>query len=140
MNYKRSLVLCSTILMSPFSVERSWHHDMDLGMLWYSHCVESKMRLSKDKTTLAVNDSLTLAGIPPETFTYRLGNRSALDWIIDQYQVYTDPRTHITSDPNAWGEEHNNPEYIIQLVAKIITVSLETMKIVNTLPAHFAEN
>jgi predicted helicase len=97
------------------------------------------MKLSKDKITLTVNDSLTLAGIPPETFNYRLGNRCALDWIIDQYQLYTDPRTRITSDPNAWGEEHGNPEYIVQLVAKVITVSLETMKIVNALPAEFSE-
>ena len=100
--------------------------------------VESKMKLSKDKSALIVNPSLTLGGIPPETFDYRLGNRSALDWIIDQYQVYTDPRTQITSDPNAWGEEHNNPEYILQLVAKIITVSLETQKIIAALPAKFA--
>jgi predicted helicase len=49
-----------------------------------SYRVEAKMRLSKDKTSLAVNLSLTLAGIPPETFQYRLGNRSALDWVIDQ--------------------------------------------------------
>ena len=93
----------------------------------------------KDKTAITVNDSLTLAGIPPETFNYRFGNRSALDWIIDQYQVYTDPRTQITSDPNAWGEEHDNPEYIIQLIAKIITVSLETQEIINALPEKYSE-
>ena len=100
--------------------------------------VESKMKLSKDKTSLLINDSLTLAGIPAETFLYKLGNRSALDWIIDQYQIYTDPRTQITSDPNAWGEEHQNPEYIIQLIAKIITVSLQTQKIINALPEKFS--
>ena len=44
-----------------------------------------KMRLSKDKTCIRYNDFLTLAGIPPETFDYRLGNRSALDWVINQY-------------------------------------------------------
>ena len=43
------------------------------------------MKLSKDKSSLVVNRSLTLGGIPPETFEYRLGNRSALDWVIDQY-------------------------------------------------------
>jgi predicted helicase len=102
--------------------------------------VDSKMKLSKDKSTLTVNDSLTLAGIPPETFSYKLGNRSALDWIIDQYQLYTDPRTHITSDPNAWGDEHNNPEYIPQLLAKIITVSLETQKLIAALPPDFTES
>jgi predicted helicase len=45
------------------------------------------MRLCKDKTTLTVNESLALGQIPPEVFEYRLGNRSALDWVIDQYQV-----------------------------------------------------
>jgi predicted helicase len=100
--------------------------------------VASKMKLSKDKSQLVVNPSLTLAGIPPETFAYKLGNRSALDWIIDQYQLYTDPRTHITSDPNAWADEHDDPEYIVNLIARIITVSLETTKIVHSLPKDFA--
>ena len=44
------------------------------------------MRLSKDKTTLTYNQFLTLSGIPPETYEYRLGNRSALEWVIDQYR------------------------------------------------------
>jgi predicted helicase len=65
-----------------------------------SYRVEDKMRLSKDKTSLTVNPSLTLAGIPPETFQYRLGNRSALEWVIDQYQVSEDKRSGIKSDPN----------------------------------------
>src|SRR5207248_1724633 len=52
--------------------------------------IEDKMRLSKDRTRLTVNPSLTLARIPPEAFEYRLGNRSALEWVIDQYQVSTD--------------------------------------------------
>ena len=49
-----------------------------------------KMKLSRDKTKLKVNDYLTLAGIPAEVFDYKLGNRSALEWIIDQYRVITD--------------------------------------------------
>ena len=88
----------------------------------------------------SISHFAALSGIPEAAFNYRLGNRSALDWIIDQYQVYTDPRTHITSDPNAWGEEHDDPEYIVKLVARIITVSLETMKIVDALPKEFTES
>jgi predicted helicase len=90
-----------------------------------------KMRLSKDKTQIVYNDFLTLSGIPPETFEYRLGNRSALDWIIDQYQVKTDKRSGIVNDPN----RPENPQYIVRLIGQIITVSLETMKIIKTLPA-----
>lgn len=94
------------------------------------YCV-TKMRLSKDKMQIVYNDFLTLSGIPPETFEYRLGNRSALDWIIDQYQVSTDKRSGITNDPN----RADDPQYILRLVGQVITVSLETVKLVNSLPA-----
>jgi predicted helicase len=47
----------------------------------------NKMKLNKEKTTLTYNQFLTLSGIPKETYEYRLGNRSALEWVIDQYQV-----------------------------------------------------
>jgi predicted helicase len=98
-----------------------------------SYRVEDKMRLSKDKTSLAVNPSLTLAGIPPETFQYRLGNRSALDWVIDQYQVSEDKRSGIRSDPN----REDDPEYIVRLVGQVVRVSVETVRIVNGLPERY---
>jgi predicted helicase len=66
----------------------------------------TKMKLSKDKTTLIVNDSLTLAGIPPEVFAYRLGNRSALDWVIDQYRVSEDARASRCVHDVSTGEPH----------------------------------
>lgn len=90
----------------------------------------TRMRLSKDRTSLVYNEFLTLSGIPPEVFDYRLGNRSALEWIIDQYQVSTDKRSGILDDPN----RVDNPEYIVRLVEQVVTVSLETMKIVKELP------
>jgi predicted helicase len=89
-----------------------------------------KMRLSKDKQTLVYNDFLTLAGIPKESYDYRLGNRSALEWVVDQYQISTDKRSGITNDPN----RDDDPEYILRLIGQVITVSLETVKIVKSLP------
>jgi len=89
-----------------------------------------KMKLSKDKMQLVYNDFLTLGGIPPEVFDYRLGNRSALEWIVDQYQVSTDKRSGIINDPN----RADDPEYIVRLIGQVITVSLETVKIVKGLP------
>ena len=89
-----------------------------------------KMRLSKDKTQIIYNDFLTLSGIPAEVFEYRLGNRSALEWVIDQYQVSTDKRSGITNDPN----RADDPQYIVRLIGQVITVSLETMKIIRALP------
>jgi len=88
------------------------------------------MRLSKDRRSLKVNDTLTLAGIPPQALEYRLGNRSALEWVIDQYQVTEDQRSGIRSDPN----RADDPEYIVRLVGQVIRVSLETAWIVKSLP------
>jgi predicted helicase len=88
-----------------------------------------KMRYNKDKTQIVYNDFLTLAGIPPETHEYRLGNRSALDWIVDQYQVSTDKRSGITNDPN----REDDKQYIVRLIKRIVTVSLETTKLVKAL-------
>ena len=90
-----------------------------------------KMKLSKDKTSLVYNTFLTITGIPIKTFDYRLGTRSALEWVIDQYRVKTDKRTEIVNDPN----RIDDPQYIVKLIGKVITVSLETVDIVNELPA-----
>lgn len=89
-----------------------------------------RMKLSKDKTELVYNDWLTLAGIPAAAHAYRLGNRSALDWVIDQYRVERDKSDEIISDPNRADDE----EYILRLVGQVVTVSVETMKLVASLP------
>ena len=88
-----------------------------------------KMRLSKDKTQLKYNDFLTLDGIPPEAYDYRLGNRSALEWIVDQYRVKTDKRSGIVNDPN----RADQPRYIVDLIGRVIHVSLRTVEIVGRL-------
>jgi predicted helicase len=88
-----------------------------------------KMKLTPDRTAVVVNESLTLSGIPEECFQYRLGNRSALEWVIDQYQVTIDKRSGIESDPNRLDDE----EYIVRLVGKVVTASVETVKLVDEL-------
>ena len=92
-----------------------------------------KMKLTPDKRAILYNEFLTLEGIPPEVFDYKLGNRSALDWVIDQYQVSTDKQSGIESDPNRPDAE----QYIVRLIGQVITVSLETLKLVKSLPADF---
>ena len=102
-------------VVKPHKLREEWRLVDDAGRKRpKSYRVDPKMKLSKDKTTLIVNDTLTLHDIPPDVFRYRLGNRSALEWVIDQYQVYTDPKTGQVSDANAWGEEHDDPEYIVR--------------------------
>ncbi len=92
-----------------------------------------KMRLAKDKKSLTVNEWITLEGIPERCFEYRLGNRSALDWVIDQYQVSEDKKSGIRSDPN----REDDPEYIVRLVKQVIRVSMETLDIIDSLPESY---
>ncbi|MGX6450932.1 type ISP restriction/modification enzyme [Brevibacterium paucivorans] len=87
-----------------------------------------------DKSQIVVNDNITLTGIPDEAHEYVLGSRSALEWILDRYQVKTDKASGIVNDPNDWGLEHGNPRYIVELIKKVTHVSVETVKIVKSLP------
>jgi predicted helicase len=90
-----------------------------------------KMTLSKDKTQLKYNGFLTLSGIPAEVYEYRLGNRNALEWVVDQYRVSTDTRSGIVNDPN----REDDPEYIVRLIGQVVTVSVETVRLVKELAA-----
>ena len=93
-------------------------------------------KLVADRSTIIYNDRITLSGIPQEAYRYMLGSRSAIEWIIDRYQVKPDNKdSGLTNDPNDWARETDDPRYIIDLIARIVTVSLETMKIVDSLPA-----
>lgn len=89
-----------------------------------------KMRFSKDKSTLVVNESITLCGFTPQMFEYKLGNRSALDWVVECYRVKTDKRSGLVSDPNRQDE----PRFILDLIGKVATVSLETQRLIGELP------
>ena len=98
-----------------------------------------KMRYAKsgrgaDKSTVIYNGGITVSGIPDEAHEYMLGSRSAIDWIIERYQVKTDKASGIVNDPNDWAEEQGNPRYVLDLLARIVTVSVETVKIVKSLP------
>ncbi|MGV9860927.1 DEAD/DEAH box helicase [Gordonia sp. NPDC003425] len=86
-----------------------------------------------DVTKLIYNPKVTITGIPEEAERYMLGSRSALAWIIDRYQVKTDKASGIVNDPNDWCDEHDDPRYIVDLIAKVTTVAVETMKIVDGL-------
>jgi len=75
---------------------------------------------------------LTISGIPEKAFDYRLGTRSALEWVVDQYRVKIDKRSGIVNDPNRISDD---PQYIVKLIGQVITVSLETVDIVENLPS-----
>lgn len=88
-----------------------------------------------DKTTIHYNARITLTGIPLEAYDYVVNGKPALEWIMERYQITVDKDSGIRNDPNDWAREHNQPRYILDLLKRIVRVSLETMKIVNALPA-----
>ena len=71
-----------------------------------------------DRTAIVYNAESRLTGIPEEAYRYLLGSRSALEWIIDRYQVKTDKASGIVNDPNDWCDEHDDPRYIIDLIKR----------------------
>lgn len=87
-----------------------------------------------DKTTVRVTDTITVTGIPEEAQEYKLGSRSAIEWVLERYQVTTHKASLIKNDPNDWGREHGQPHYILDLLKRVITVSVETVAIVKALP------
>lgn len=88
----------------------------------------------KDRTLIKYNGHLTLKGIPEEANEYQVNGRSALEWVIDRYQVKTNKESLITNDPNDYCRAVNDPRYIVDLIKRLVTVSLETQKLVGTLP------
>lgn len=100
------------------------------------HYLVEQMRFAKkgreeDRTTVIFNSRLTLEGIPPETFQYVVNGKSALEWVMDRYQVKVDKDSRIQNDPNDWSTD---PKYVVNLVKRIVRVSVESVKITRALP------
>jgi len=98
--------------------------------------VEQKMKFPKthgqtDRSSLIYNRHITLRGIPSDAYRYQLGSRSAIEWIIDRYYIRTDKPSGIINDPNTYSPD---PRYIVNLIKRVVTVSIETMKTVDALP------
>ena len=92
--------------------------------------VEKMRFLSKgDKSAIQYNESIRLSNIPLDAYEYVVNGRSAIEWIMDRYQIRVDKASGIVNDPNDWAAEHNKPRYILDLLLSIVTVSLETNRI-----------
>jgi predicted helicase len=87
-----------------------------------------------DKSRIIYNDWITIGDIPEEAYGYELGSRSAIGWVIESNRVKTDQASGIVNDPNDWATEHDDPTYILDLVGRVVTVSMRTLDIVEALP------
>ncbi|SEE20884.1 DEAD/DEAH box helicase [Ruania alba] len=89
---------------------------------------------NKDRSVIVYSPTITVTGIPEDAHQYVLGTRTALDWILDRYQIRTDKSSGIVNDPNDWAREVGNPRYILDLIAQVTAVSVETVHLVGSLP------
>lgn len=95
----------------------------------------TKLKAADAPDTIIMNPRITVTGIPAAAYRYQLGSRSAIEWVMRQYQVSRDKASGIVNDPNLWGIEHGNPRYILELLQKVVTVSVRTVEICDGLPS-----
>lgn len=95
-----------------------------------------KMRFPKkgQKDTIIYNNQITIENIPEKAYQYVVNGKSAIEWIMERYQITTHKDSGITNNPNDWAKEHNQPRYILDLLLSIINVSVQTVDIVEGLP------
>ncbi|MCL2570019.1 MAG: DEAD/DEAH box helicase family protein [Firmicutes bacterium] len=102
---------------------------------------KSKLRVEKmrfptktDKSKIVFNGAITIENISLEAYNYVVNGKSAIEWIMERYQIKTDKASGIVNDPNLYAEESGKPSYVLDLLLSVIAVSLETQKIVANLP------
>ena len=97
---------------------------------------DEKGKSVNDLSTIIFNSDITISNIPEKAYEYVVNGRSAIEWIIDQYQVKTDKKSGITDDPNDYSEDE---KYIFNLLLRIINVSVQTIDLINSLPKFEVE-
>jgi predicted helicase len=95
-----------------------------------------KMRFAQkdQRDTIIFNNTIAVKGIPQKAYEYIVNGKSAIEWVMERYQISTDPDSGITNDPNDWAMETGNPRYILDLLLSIINLSVQTVDIVEGLP------
>ena len=110
----------------------------------YQHFAVEKMKFAKvrdengkfvsDKSKIIYNGHITIEGIPLKAYEYIVNGKSAIEWVMERYAVTIDKASQIKNDPNDWSREHKQPRYILDLLLSVITLSCQTVDIVNALP------
>jgi predicted helicase len=91
-------------------------------------------REREDRSRIIYNERVTIRGIPLAAYDYVVNGKSAIEWVMERYQVTTHKESGIVNDPNKYLEECGDERYIVDLILKVVTVSMETLKIIATLP------
>ena len=111
---------------------------LEHGNLRVQKMKHPKQGKENDLSTIIYNDDITISGIPEEVYRYEVAGRSAIWWIMNRYRVKTDKKSGIVNDPNAWDMQGSlqlpDSRYIIDLFACTVTVSIESVKLIDSLP------
>ncbi|WP_026914582.1 DEAD/DEAH box helicase [Christiangramia portivictoriae] len=96
----------------------------------------NKLKFPKktEKHTIIYNSKINIINIPEKAYEYVVNGKSAIEWVMDRYQVKVDKKSGIKNDPNDWSREVENPRYILDLILSLVTVSVKTVDIVEGLP------
>jgi predicted helicase len=109
---------------------------MQSGKIDYLNYSVEKMRFPKkdQRDNIIYNSQITISNIPAQAYEYVVNGKSAIEWIMERYQVTVHKESGIKNDPNDWAKEVGNPRYILDLLLSIINVSVQTVKILEGLP------
>jgi len=121
--------------VAPFPLVEQLAGSEDVHAYRVSKMAFGKAGKAPDRTRIVYNSRLTMSGIPEAAYEYQIGARSAIEWIMERYQVKLDKASGIVNDPNDWADEVGGPRYIVDLLKRIVTVSLATVEIVTALPS-----
>ena len=114
------------------------YEDVDIQLPAQPSYKVTKMKFIKkgDRSAIVYNNDITIKNIPEKAYEYVVNGRSAIEWIMDQYQVKTDKKSGITDDPNDYSTDE---KYIFNLLLRIINVSMQTVDLINSLPKFEVE-
>lgn len=112
-------------------IQYSQNWDYQVKKMKFPKKRNEKGKRVDDKSVIIFNDGITISNIPEKAYEYVVNGKSAIEWIMDQYQVKTDKKSGITDDPNDYSDD---PKYIFNLLLRIINVSVQTVDLINQLP------
>jgi predicted helicase len=92
-----------------------------------------KLKINKDKTIIELDENTELRGIPIRAFDYKLGNRSAIEWVLDQHKEKKSTDFTIENKFNVYRFK-DYKEKVIEILKRVCSISIETVTIVDSMP------
>ena len=120
---------CPGVEIEEKSVEKK-----DSDPVKYYRVIKMKFPSRDDETQIIYNAHITIKNIPEEAYSYVVNGRPAIEWVMLRQKIKTDNASGITKDPNAYGLESGDPEYLLNLLLGVIAVSVRTGQLVKALP------